>query len=149
MSDIATPTRVDRAALVRQAFLELVAERGFHGASMSSVAQRAGVAYLSTVPWVDADRIALWGWSCGGASTLYSVLNSPGTWAAAVAGAPVTEWYLYDTIWTERYLDHPEHKPDGYEDDQEWQQNLAHGENSPWSKGGTESPLDVMARIMP
>lgn len=44
MSDIAAPTRVDRAALVRRAFLELVAERGFHGASMSSVAQRAGVA---------------------------------------------------------------------------------------------------------
>ncbi len=44
MRDIAAPTRVDRAALVRRAFLELVAERGFHGASMSSVAQRAGVA---------------------------------------------------------------------------------------------------------
>lgn len=44
MSDIAAPAQVDRAALVRQAFLELVAERGFHGASMSSVAQRAGVA---------------------------------------------------------------------------------------------------------
>lgn len=44
MTDLDASTRVDRAALVRRAFLELVAERGFHGASMSSVAQRAGVA---------------------------------------------------------------------------------------------------------
>jgi dipeptidyl-peptidase-4 len=77
-------------------------------------AQLAGVGYLQSLGYVDTDRIGLWGWSGGGHNTLYSILNSPGTWKAAVAGAPVTDWYFYDTIWTERYLDHPEDNRDGY-----------------------------------
>ena len=79
-------------------------------------AQLAGVAYLKGLGTVDPGRIALWGWSGGGANTLYSILKSPGTWAAAMAGAPVTDWRLYDTIWTERYLDHPKDNPNGYRD---------------------------------
>ena len=78
-------------------------------------AQLAGVDYLEGRPDVDGDRIGLWGWSGGGSNTLYSILASPGSWAAAVSGAPVTDWRLYDTIWTERYLDHPADNPDGYE----------------------------------
>jgi dipeptidyl-peptidase-4 len=77
-------------------------------------AQLAAVAYLQGQADVDAGRIGLWGWSGGGANTLYCLLNSPGTWAAGVAGAPVTDWRLYDTIWTERYLDHPDSNPEGY-----------------------------------
>jgi len=77
-------------------------------------AQLAGVEYLKGLPWVDGGRLALWGWSGGGANTLYSVLHSPGTWKAAIAGAPVTDWRLYDAIWTERYLDRPADNPDGY-----------------------------------
>ena len=79
-------------------------------------AQLAGVRYLEGLGYVDGERIGLWGWSGGGANTLYSILNSPGTWKAAVAGAPVTDWHLYDTIWTERYLDHPADNPNGYEE---------------------------------
>ncbi len=79
-------------------------------------AQLAGVEYLKGLGWVDADRIGLWGWSGGGSNTLYSILKSPGTWRAAVAGAPVTDWRLYDTIWTERYLDRPQDNADGYRD---------------------------------
>lgn len=79
-------------------------------------AQLAGVEYLKTLPWVDASRLGLWGWSGGGTNTLYCVLNKPGVWRAAVSGAPVTDWKLYDTIWTERYLDRPEDNPDGYRD---------------------------------
>ncbi|MDH3744010.1 MAG: S9 family peptidase [Acidobacteriota bacterium] len=79
-------------------------------------AQRAGVEYLGRLPYVDTERIGLWGWSGGGSNTLYSLLNSPGTWKAGVSGAPVTDWHFYDTIWTERYLDHPEDNPDGYRD---------------------------------
>ncbi len=76
--------------------------------------QLAGVDYLKTQPWVDAGRLGLWGWSGGGSNTLYSLLHSPGTWKAGVAGAPVTDWQLYDSIWTERYFDTPEENPEGY-----------------------------------
>ena len=78
--------------------------------------QLAGVDYLKTLPWVDASRLGLWGWSGGGTNTLYCVLNRPGVWKAAIAGAPVTDWKLYDTIWTERYLDRPQDNADGYRD---------------------------------
>ncbi len=77
-------------------------------------AQLAAVEYLRQQPGVDASRIGLWGWSGGGTNTLYCLLNRPGVWAAGVAGAPVTDWRLYDTIWTERYLDHPGDNPEGY-----------------------------------
>jgi dipeptidyl-peptidase-4 len=79
-------------------------------------AQRAGVAYLAAQPWADPTRIGLWGWSGGGSNTLYCLLRSPGTWRSGVAGAPVTDWRYYDTVWTERYLDHPDDNPDGYRD---------------------------------
>ena len=78
--------------------------------------QLAGVDYLKTLPWVDASRLGLWGWSGGGSNTLYCVLNRPGVWKAAIAGAPVTDWKLYDTIWTERYLDRPQDNANGYRD---------------------------------
>lgn len=89
-------------------------------------AQRAGVEYLGTLPWADTSRIGLWGWSGGGSNTLYCLLKSPGTWEAGVAGAPVTDWRYYDTIWTERYLDHPDDNPDGYRDSSAvtWAENL-------------------------
>ncbi len=97
---------------------------GKHGADLlhrrfgevNLAAQLAGVSYLESLDYVDTDRIGLWGWSGGGSNTLYSMLNSPGTWQAGVSGAPVTDWHFYDTIWTERYLDHPEDNPDGYHD---------------------------------
>lgn len=76
--------------------------------------QLAGVEYLKTLPWVDAGRIGLWGWSGGGTNTLYCLLSRPGVWRSGVAGAPVTDWTLYDSIWTERYLDRPEDNPEGY-----------------------------------
>ena len=77
-------------------------------------AQLAGVEYLSTLPWVDAERIGLWGWSGGGYNTLYALTHAPGTWKAGVAGAPVADWTFYDAIWTERYMDTPEDNPEGY-----------------------------------
>ena len=83
---------------------------------LNLAAQEAGVAWLAEQPWADADRVGLWGWSGGGSNTLYCMLGSPGTWRAGVSGAPVTDWRYYDTIWTERYLDHPEDNPDGYRD---------------------------------
>jgi dipeptidyl-peptidase-4 len=76
--------------------------------------QLAGVDYLKTLPWVDPRRIGLWGWSGGGTNTLYCLLARPGVWKAGVAGAPVTDWRLYDTIWTERYLERPQENVEGY-----------------------------------
>lgn len=79
-------------------------------------AQLAGIDYLKAQPWVDAARIGLWGWSGGGYNTLYSMLQRPGVWKAGVAGAPVTDWRLYDSHWTERYLDTPDDNASGYLD---------------------------------
>ena len=78
--------------------------------------QLVGVHWLKSQPYVDASRIAIQGWSYGGYMTLMTVLQAPeGTFAAAASGAPVTDWRLYDTFYTERYMDTPEDNPDGYE----------------------------------
>ncbi|HZF12388.1 MAG TPA: S9 family peptidase [Thermoanaerobaculia bacterium] len=77
-------------------------------------AQLAGVAYLKKLPWVDPARLGLWGWSAGATNTLYCLFNAPGVWRAGVSGAPVTDWALYDTAWTERYLARPQDDPEGY-----------------------------------
>ncbi len=78
--------------------------------------QLAGVTWLKSQLFVDSDKIAIQGWSYGGYMTLMTVLQAPkGTFAAAAAGAPVTDWSLYDTFYTERYMSTPQDNPDGYE----------------------------------
>ena len=78
--------------------------------------QLVGVEHLKSLPYVDAGRIAIHGWSYGGYMTLMTILQAPeNTFAAAFAGAPVTDWALYDTFYTERYMDTPQDNPDGYE----------------------------------
>jgi dipeptidyl-peptidase-4 len=78
--------------------------------------QLLGVEWLKSQPFIDADRVGIQGWSYGGYMTLMTILQAPeGTFAAAVAGAPVTDWSLYDTFYTERYMDTPQDNPDGYE----------------------------------
>jgi dipeptidyl-peptidase-4 len=64
---------------------------------------------------LDLDRVAIRGWSFGGYLAALAVLRRPDVFHAAVAGAPVTDWRLYDTHYTERYLDHPDSRPDAYE----------------------------------
>lgn len=77
--------------------------------------QLAGVAWLKDQPFVDAGRIAIQGWSYGGYMTLMTYAQAPeGTFAAAIAGASVTDWSLYDTFYTERYMSTPQLNPDGY-----------------------------------
>ena len=76
--------------------------------------QLTGVDYLAKLGFVDEKRIGLYGWSFGGYMTLYSLLNAPGRFAAGIAGAPVTDWRLYDTIYTERYMGTPAGNELGY-----------------------------------
>jgi dipeptidyl-peptidase-4 len=78
--------------------------------------QMVGIDYLKTLDFVDAEKIGIWGWSYGGYMTLMSLFTRPDVFAAGVSGAPVTDWTLYDTHYTERYLGTPQGNPDGYED---------------------------------
>jgi dipeptidyl-peptidase-4 len=64
---------------------------------------------------MDLDRVAIRGWSFGGYLSALAVLRRPDVFHAAIAGAPVTEWRLYDTHYTERYLGHPDENPGGYD----------------------------------
>ncbi len=66
-------------------------------------------------PRLDLDRVAIRGWSFGGYLAALAVLRRPDVFHAAVAGAPVTDWRLYDTHYTERYLGHPDSEPENYE----------------------------------
>nr|WP_051239975.1 S9 family peptidase [Arenimonas composti] len=76
--------------------------------------QRAGVAFLRSLPWVDAARIGVHGWSNGGYMTLMLLAQASDDYACGIAGAPVTDWGLYDTHYTERYMDLPARNADGY-----------------------------------
>ncbi len=78
--------------------------------------QLTGVAYLKSMPYVDSNRIGIWGWSYGGYMTLYALTHAPGVFKCGAAGGPVTAWKLYDTIYTERYMRTPRENPAGYRD---------------------------------
>ena len=69
--------------------------------------QLEGIQYLIAQGFVDPARVGIYGWSYGGYMTLYSLLNAPEVFRAGIAGAPVTNWRNYDTIYTERYLGLP------------------------------------------
>jgi dipeptidyl-peptidase-4 len=66
-------------------------------------------------PRLDLSRVGIRGWSFGGYLAALAVLRRPDIFHAAVAGAPVTDWRLYDTAYTERYLGHPDEEPTNYE----------------------------------
>ena len=73
-----------------------------------------GVDYLRGLPFVDASRIGLWGWSYGGYMTSYAMTHSK-SFKAGIAGGSVTDWRLYDSIYTERYMRTPQNNPAGYD----------------------------------
>jgi dipeptidyl-peptidase-4 len=66
-------------------------------------------------PDLDLGRVAIRGWSFGGYLAALAVLRRPDVFHAAIAGAPVTDWRLYDTHYTERYLGHPDHDSECYD----------------------------------
>jgi dipeptidyl-peptidase-4 len=76
--------------------------------------QMCGVEYLKTLPYVDADRIGLDGWSYGGFMTLSLITAHPEAFRAASCGGPVVNWEWYEVMYGERYMDTPQENPDGY-----------------------------------
>lgn len=78
--------------------------------------QLIGVKYLKSLSYVDPSRIGIWGWSYGGYFTLYALTHGPDVFKCGIAGAPVTDWHYYDSIYTERYMRTPEENPQGYKD---------------------------------
>jgi dipeptidyl-peptidase 4 len=85
-----------------------------HLGSVEVEDQIAGARWLAALPYVDGDRIGIYGWSYGGYMAALAVLEAPDLFRAAVAGAPVTDWDGYDTHYTERYMGTPKDNADGY-----------------------------------
>jgi dipeptidyl-peptidase 4 len=78
--------------------------------------QLKGVDYLKSLPYVDANRLGVHGWSFGGFMTTSLMLRHPGVFKVGVAGGPVIDWRMYEIMYTERYMDTPQQNPDGYEE---------------------------------
>ena len=77
--------------------------------------QMEGVKMLMELPYVDKDRIGVHGWSYGGFMTISLITNYPDIFKVAVAGGPVIDWKWYEVMYGERYMDHPDVNPKGYE----------------------------------
>ncbi len=75
-----------------------------------------GAKYLRTLPYVDGNRIGIWGWSGGGYMTCLALTKGAEYFKAGVAVAPVSDFRNYDTIWTERYMDQPQDNEKGYDE---------------------------------
>lgn len=78
--------------------------------------QMKGVEYLTSLPYVDKDRIGVHGWSFGGYMTTSLMLRYPDTFKAGVAGGSVIDWKYYEIMYGERYMDTPETNAEGYEE---------------------------------
>ncbi|WP_294333925.1 S9 family peptidase [uncultured Chryseobacterium sp.] len=76
--------------------------------------QMKGVEYLKSLPYVDADRMGIHGWSFGGFMTTSFMLRKPDVFKVGVAGGPVIDWSMYEIMYGERYMDTPQENPQGY-----------------------------------
>ncbi|MBQ3768804.1 MAG: DPP IV N-terminal domain-containing protein [Prevotella sp.] len=77
--------------------------------------QMKGVEYLKSLPYVDANKLGVHGWSFGGFMTISLMLNYPDVFKVGVAGGPVIDWKWYEVMYGERYMDTPQQNPEGYE----------------------------------
>lgn len=105
---------LDNRGIVRQgkAFQDAAYQRL---GQIEMVDQMVGVDWLRSQPFVDPNRLGIFGWSYGGYLALMAASQYPGDFAASVAVAPVTDWSLYDTHYTERYLGDPRESPEVYD----------------------------------
>ena len=78
--------------------------------------QMKGVDFLKSLPYVDADRIGVAGWSYGGFMTTNLMLTHPEVFKVGVAGGAVTDWARYEIMYGERYMDSPQENPEGYKE---------------------------------
>lgn len=76
--------------------------------------QMEGVKFLKSLPYVDANRMGVHGWSYGGFMTTNLMLTYPDVFKVGVAGGPVVDWQYYEVMYGERYMDRPQDNPDGY-----------------------------------
>ncbi len=76
--------------------------------------QVTGINYLKSLPYVDENKLALFGWSFGGYMTISMLLHHPSIFTCGVAGGPVTDWKYYEIMYGERYMDTPQENPVGY-----------------------------------
>jgi dipeptidyl-peptidase-4 len=72
--------------------------------------------YMGSLPYVDKDNIAIWGWSFGGYISSLCMTRGEGIFKAGIAVAPVTNWRFYDTVYTERFMRSPKDNPEGYDE---------------------------------
>lgn len=77
--------------------------------------QMQGIKYLKALPYVDADRIGVHGWSYGGFMTISMMTQHPEIFKVGAAGGPVIDWKYYEIMYGERYMDMPQENPEGYE----------------------------------
>ena len=77
--------------------------------------QMVGIDWLRSLPYVDAERIGVHGWSYGGFMTITLITNHPDVFKVAVAGGPVIDWKWYEIMYGERYMDNPDTNPEGFE----------------------------------
>ncbi|KJD36339.1 peptidase S9 [Tamlana sedimentorum] len=100
---------------------------GFKGANFKKVTQNelgkyevedqiAAAKQLGELPYIDASRIGIWGWSFGGFMSSNCLFKGNDVFKMAIAVAPVTSWRFYDTIYTERYMTTPQENPSGYDE---------------------------------
>lgn len=81
-----------------------------------TIDQIAGAKHLATMPYVDASRIGIFGWSYGGFLSSLCILKGNDVFKAAIAVAPVTSWRWYDTVYTERFMRTEKENPEGYKE---------------------------------
>ncbi len=103
----------NRGSDARGRDFEQVIHRNLGKAEMAD--QMEGIHYLSTLPWIDQDRIGVHGWSYGGFMTTSLMINYPDIFKVGAAGGPVTDWRFYEVMYGERYMDMPKENPEGYE----------------------------------
>lgn len=87
----------------------------WHLGELETKDQLEAANYLGKQNFIDASRIAIWGWSYGGFMTLNCLTYGNGTFKAGIAVAPVTDWQLYNTAYTERFMSRPQENYQGYE----------------------------------